>query len=247
MQQHKFSNEFIGRKNPKSLIVFAHGIGGTAKRDYWGMLPDLLRYDTKCLSTDVDFWAYQSSLLPRLTLPTGIGKRGRAEAALDAVSSLLLSDIKARAAAREYERIRIFGHSLGGLIAVRTAASALSSEDRAITFQIDRLAISATPTTVVPAARIAAAFTFGTNDFVTLLSSPTCLNGVFECDLSTLQQSETPTHCTYFHSSDDEVVRHGNSVSFDEEETIEGSHTWMRKIETPKSLNYSKLVRWIDS
>ena len=238
----------IPRDDPSSLVVFIHGLGGTPQRDYWGRVPDFLKYDTKCRDIEIIFWPYGSHKWPKLANWNFLHRLNatvRAENALNAISSLLVSDIQARASQKQYRRVRIFGHSLGGIIALRAARLL---EEFGVSINMDRLAVNATPSTVVPAAKIAAFFNFGTNDYVTLLSQPSLIHPVFDNDLMHIRKTRQPTiHTTYFHSHGDEVVAFKRQCEFDQEITIRGAHTWMREIDRPQDLNYTKLLTWMTS
>lgn len=236
----------INRPKPDYLTVFVHGLSGSSERSYWGRIPDFLEHDPLCKNIDFVFWGYVSSKWPKFKFSQIFHKRSKTRRAEDAIlvlSNLLLSDIREMNRRQKYKKIRIFGHSLGGIIAIRSVAL---SNSGVLISQIDKLAVNATPTTAIRVARFAAFFNLRTNDYVTFLSRPDLVHRVFDNDLIHIKTSRSQKiHTTYFHVKEDQYVPFNEQASFDDEIVVNGKHTWMSEISSQDDLDFQKLRSWI--
>lgn len=114
----------------KSLVLFVHGLGGTAKGT-WGAFPELIRSDPELSARyDVETFEYPTSL---------VGKTS----SLQKVADTLRTEIEHKYE-EKYPSIAIVAHSQGGLIARWLIAERINS-GRWEQSRIDRLLTFATP------------------------------------------------------------------------------------------------------
>ncbi len=58
------------------LCVLIHGYGGNHTKNYWGKVPEFLKYESELSETDICFWGYPSSKSPTANLLSMV-RRGR--------------------------------------------------------------------------------------------------------------------------------------------------------------------------
>lgn len=91
----------------KTLLLFIHGLGGNSKKT-WGKFPQLIKQDPQLGSmVDVGFYSYPTTLV---RIPF-ISSAPKIQTLADGLASQLKHTYK------DYQRIIIVAHSLGGLVA----------------------------------------------------------------------------------------------------------------------------------
>ena len=122
----------------KTCIFFVHGLNGD-NDGYWGKMKDDLLYDERMRDVDFAFYGYQSTLALSLPRFTEISRSTKVPSVDDIVLSLI-SYVQAAVADERYCRISIFGHSLGGLVALLAAVKIVRAG-----FPLRSVCVNATP------------------------------------------------------------------------------------------------------
>ena len=117
-----------------ALVIFVHGFGGSryGEKSTWGNFPQFLFEDIPEL--DVGLYEYRT-LFGRMASPgKSVSLPDEAEAFAD-----IIRDRK------EYQRVFLIGHSMGGLLCMAAIAHLLDSRQQDVILRIGGLILMATP------------------------------------------------------------------------------------------------------
>lgn len=129
----------------RNLVIFVHGLG--ANNQFWGNTITALKTDPQTNNIDIKFWGYQTQLMP---IPVwqrfpGIGQKKQT---FKQLGGYLWSEIRSMVRGKDYNNIKILGHSMGGLVVASAVVYGLSSkntDDKQLSQLIKGIAFVATP------------------------------------------------------------------------------------------------------
>ena len=220
------------------LCLMIHGLAGNFKEDYWGDVPELLRYQPEIVDIEVCFWGYKSSKSPLANF-FALFFRGRKVASVAEVASDLESFIVAKLNSRDYQQLLLVGHSLGGLVAVATTQRLVSKGPYHNSIRCMLLASPQQPHWL---ARILVHIS-RSNPHLVQLASKRRMNRAIGVTLDNLRTYGVKFG--YTHYSLDELITFNEDVDFDDRMSCEATHSWMRQPTTRKTPAYRLLVQWI--
>lgn len=228
------------RKRNKSLVVFVHGLDGN-NREYWGDLKTYLTAESKLHHVDFLFWRYptNSQLYPNL-FSTLRGKTKVPHVAT--ISSELRTFLRDVQNESQYQKIAMFGHSLGGCVITEAIAAELESDPKS-SLQITSLLMNATPLSPKRLARIHTKLSFGQNPQVRYIASDQSMIVNLQNNVSMIR--EKGVHVGYMANTSDPIVSGKAQVEFDSRYQIDGGHTWFSEIANAQDTRIRIIANWI--
>ena len=233
---------FYHQRGSKKLVIFIHGLNGGHGKSYWSNIPDYLKYCSTTHSCDYLFWGYESNLH---LLPNFLRKLRRLPyvSTVHDISKSLLGYLDAKSYNEKYQKISVFGHSLGGLISVDFAFRYLQlfgNDSR-----LEKICMASSPTKPENMAKAHSLLGRKSNPHISFLSSTAELRRIYE-DLVPFVM-ENGCSVTYLRAINDEIVVDPPPHIFSSvPSSHSGKHLWTSEVFDRGNEGFIQIEKWLN-
>lgn len=215
------TSEYLLYRNSQNdnstLFIFIHGFSGTHTEQYWGVVPENLRYLTQLSSSDLCFWGYPASKSPFANY-FSLVRRSKKISSLAEVSDSLVTSLRYLCRDYGYKHIFFVGHSMGGIVGLLTARKLVEIHNN----QTRGVLLLATPNSPPWLAKFLAKF--GGNPHLKFMANKVDMHKLFKAIVPNLISWEISV--VYVRHCLDELVDLNAEISFTDYESYNVKHHW---------------------
>ncbi|CAA6825669.1 MAG: Unknown protein [uncultured Sulfurovum sp.] len=243
------------------LVIFVHGLGASDE-NWWGSTRELLEAEYQDTDTELVFFTYNTEKTAGLKnkIKSLYGK-AKVFANFNRLGNTLSTLIRDKIKTDSYDEIKLFGHSMGGVV-IASALWSLSKKYPSVYKQLSTVALCGTPLGGSNIASLATKlfFLFPSSHTEALSVDSkellTIVNTFQSCVSLNSNQEDNIPQCVFFIISDDEVVesdkeRFGSFPVRDVDNNsstkyMNGGHVGAVQNLTKNSLEYKNILEWIN-